>query len=174
MPNHRGHAEADKRRALFSVSDRVALLAQAMGQPTGTIVEIGGLEFDLVPLSTFQAHELIELLEKYSVILDQFKVAGTSGIDESEILKAIHTEGGRIESLMRGILKDSVYFEDEEQEQLFAEWFNRLPLVPTLRALVPAVMKANVLKSAGNESPLPETAEPAAVTIETDPELPSS
>lgn len=161
MSNHRGHVVAEQRRALFSSVDRVQLLAQAMGKPTGEIVHIGGLDFDLVPLSTFEALDIIELVDRYGSIISQVKNGGE--IDEAEIARSVHAEGGRILNMVKKILRDATYIEDETQEQLFEEWFNVIPIVESLRALIPAIWRANALKKLGNEQP----AEP--VTIEATP-----
>ena len=162
MANNGGGAT---RRSLFSTSDRQRLLEQALGEPTSVTVEIGGVTFDLVPFSFKDGSRVLELVQKLGGIFGQLKERSAT---DDQIATAIGSNGSEILATAKKVLQDSSFLEDDEQRALFEEWFDQLPMIPTIRTLAPAVFKAN-WPNLGN-APAP-TAEVSTATSE--PALPS-
>jgi hypothetical protein len=130
-----------KSRSLFSPADRERLLKLALRKPTGTVVSLGGLDFDLLPMSTSDGIEVLGLVEKFADIFGKVRAQG--GIGEAEIARLASEEGGRVIALAKKMLRDAAGAHDPDEVALFDEWFALLPLADTLRALVPAVLEAN-------------------------------
>ena len=162
MANHRGHDGAKARRALFSAADRAKIMQLVVGKPSGTLVTIGGIEFDIVPFNTTDGMELFELSERVGELWGK---ARASALEEAEVGAAIKAEGSRVLKLMRTALEAAAFIEDDEQQALFDDWFAKLPLIESVRTLAPALIAANGINALrGNASPPAAPTEPTAET----------
>jgi hypothetical protein len=153
-----------KSRSLFSPAERERLLKLTLRKPTGTVVTLGEIEFDLLPMSTSDGLEVLGLVEKFADIFGKVRTQG--GISESEIARLASEEGGRVIALAKKMLRDAAGANAPDEVALFDEWFALLPLADTMRTLVPAVLQANGIASLRGNAPGPaapaESAEPEA------------
>jgi hypothetical protein len=151
-----------KSRSLFSPAERERLLKLALRKPTGTVVTLGGMDFDLLPMTTSDGLEVLGLVEKFAAVFGKLRAQGS--IEETELARLASEEGGRVIALAKKMLRDAGGVHEPDEIALFDEWFAELPLTETLRALVPAVLQANGITSLrGNgQRPAAESAQPEA------------
>jgi hypothetical protein len=138
---------AGKHRPIFSAQTRLELLKQVVGKPSGVIVELGGLQIDLVAVSVADDEQVIGLAQTFGSIYDD--VMSKQITSFAEIIPQI---GGRyrdLKDILKRMVHDSVEVDGDEGEAAFDEWWNALPLVETMQALASATLSANRLASLG-------------------------
>lgn len=145
---------------LFSASERDKVKQLVVGKPTGVLVEIGGVILDLVPLTTQQGKDVTSLFDAFRELKD--KAVTLTVADLAQILLS---KRDIVFSLLRGILWRTVVAneqvdQDDGGQEAFDEWFDNLEFQPMLKALLPAILEANGLKSLlGNGRPAATEAE---------------
>lgn len=143
-------------KRMFTAAERSAIERQQVAVPTGTIVEIGGFEFNLVPLTSDQMDRIFALVEVVAGVQGGSMSANAVGVEV--IAQLIAREGKNVRTLVRDVLFESakavgmIDF-DGEGEAVFDEWFGRIDLLAAVRELVPAVIKANGLTSVFGANP---------------------
>ena len=158
-------------RKLFTKTERGFIWKQTVGKPTGVKVEIAGFEFDLVPLTTAQAQQILEIIDAIPEL--QNIDNGVVKVDPNRIMQLVAKEGKRVMELAKSVLHSAAVASDMidrstdgEGEACFDEWFSGLSLRPTTQALLPALLVANglgtLLKNA--EAPAAEVAPAATET----------
>src|SRR5579862_2516678 len=154
-------------RKLFSKAERAFIWKQTVGHPTGVVVEIAGFAFDLCPLTTAQALQILDIIDS----IPELKNAGDLKVDINfyQMMSLIAREGKNVMALAKSILRKSAdatgLIEDDEGVALFEEWFGELELRPTVTALTPALLRANGLESLLKNAVAP-TAQPAPAATE--------
>ena len=130
-------------RGLFTPEQESFLLAQAVGRPSGIVVDIGGVSFDLVPLSTEDGLYVVGVITKFSALWSQISGAGAA-VNEADIVATLERDVPRVFDIMRTTLLDAAKSAGGAfDEAVFERWFAKTRLIPLLRALVPAVLKCN-------------------------------
>lgn len=147
-------------KRIFSRADRERILSLAVGKPTGVIVEIGGFELNLVPLTPSQASGIFSLLDAFSKLDGAANENGEVVLTRTNLLQLIAKEGDRVIDLARAIVyktaKANGLIGPEDGKQVFDEWFDDLDFFETVRTLVPAIIEASGMKSLlGNRSTPP-------------------
>jgi hypothetical protein len=147
---------------MFSSRERAFVAQQTAGKPTGAEVEIAGFVIDLVPLTTSQAQQILNILD---AIPELTKPAGPGQVqlDVTRMLELVSREGRQVMDLARSVLfrsaKASHMIDAENEGQdVFDEWFDQLDLRSTAAALLPAILKANGLESLMGNAPAPAAA----------------
>ena len=165
---------ADK-KVRFSADDRETIRRHTIGKPTGVLVDLSGVEFDLVPLTTAQGNAIFEILDAVSPLISKADAGGNVAIAQTAWAGIVAAEGRRVNSILRGILLASAKAtlvpcgetslplfdpDDADSLALFDEWFEALPLVETVRTLFPKLLEAQGMTTLmGNSStPQPEEA----------------
>jgi hypothetical protein len=166
---HGGGATVNGRARLFSASDRKRILALVVGEPSGVKVTVGGMEFNMVAVSSEELMSVLDLVIKFSDMFDKIGVEGA--LKESDVFRAIGEDGARIMGLVKSMLYRSAALDDDdtpdEDRALFDEWFNKLPIMETIKTLTPAVLEANGIgnvrppKTTENGTPTPTPSTPA-------------
>lgn len=130
----------------FTARDREIIRKHSIGKPTGVVVEVGGMEIDLVPLTTEQAGEVFAILDAFATLQ---KAADDKGAVESgaaALGELVGKEGARVKRILHGILHESATAGDLiDDEAVFEEWFNRLPLLDTVKVMLPKIIEAQGL-----------------------------
>jgi hypothetical protein len=145
-------------RRIFSRAERSFILKHAVGKPTGTKVEIGGFEFDLIPLTPSQADGIFSLLDAFSQIETVANAeTGDATFTQANFFKLIAKEGSKLIALAREILyttaKANGLIGEDGGDDVFDEWFKTIDLFALVRQLVPALIAASGMKSLlGNRS----------------------
>lgn len=131
-------------RGLFTQDQEEFLLAQAVGKPSGVCVEVGGVAFNLVPLSTADGLYVVSAVTKFSALWSQISGSAAGGVNEAEVVAALDRDVPRIFEIMRNTLLEAAKASGGEFDQeVFDRWYERTRLIPTLRALVPAILRTN-------------------------------
>lgn len=150
----------------FSRENRAAIAKQAIGKPTDVTVEVGGITIALVPITTEQADEVFSILESFGKLSAQAE-NGIAQVSPDFLAAMIPTEGRRIRKVLRSYLLESAKASDlvdDGCEDVFDEWFARLPLLDTIRTMLPKIVEAQGLGTMlGNSSTPP--AEPALEAV---------
>ncbi len=130
-------------RGLFTPEQETFLLSQAVGEPSGIVVDVGGVSFDLVPLSTKDGLYVVSVVTKFTALWAQ--ISGAAGaVNESEVLATLERDVPQVFEIMRTTLHEAAIAAGGAfDEAVFQRWFERTRLVPLLRALIPAVLKCN-------------------------------
>ncbi len=130
-------------RGLFTPEQETFLLSQAVGEPSGIVVDVGGVSFDLVPLSTRDGLYVVSVVTKFTALWAQ--ISGAAGaVNESEVLATLERDVPRVFDIMRTTLHEAAIAAGGAfDEAIFQHWFERTRLVPLLRALIPAVLRCN-------------------------------
>lgn len=151
-------------RKLFTKAERDFIWKQTVGKPTGVKVEIAGFEFDLVPLTTAQAHQILGIIETVPEL--QNFGDGKVQVDPNTIMQLVAREGKNVMSLAKSILHSAAeasnMIDDDGGEDLFNEWFAGLAVRQTATALIPALLAANGLGTLLKNAEAPAAAAPAA------------
>ncbi|MDB5042166.1 MAG: hypothetical protein JWN27_2892 [Candidatus Eremiobacteraeota bacterium] len=155
------------RRPLFSAAKRMEILKQVVGKPSGFVVDLGGFAIDLVPLATADTADILAIVDRVGGLFDQTGKNG--GISEGELAQVIAGQGERVQAIVRRLLRASVEVDGDEGEAVFAEWFDRLPTVAMIRALLPVILSANGLDALGKTLAARAA---AATSVETAPSSP--
>jgi hypothetical protein len=135
------------RRPLFSAATRLDLLAQVVGQPSGVIVELGGLEINLVALPFAQDEKIIRHAQTFGAIFDEFQSGKVQTFaDAAPMLVDRYHD---LKALLKEMVLASVEVASDDGAAVFDEWWNALPPVQTIGKLVPAVLQANGLAALG-------------------------
>lgn len=158
---------------MFSSRDRAAISDQVVGVPSGHKITVGGFVFDLIPLTTSQATQILTLLQAIPDLTGKGPEAGKA-VDVMQLLAMIAREGDRARELARSILYKTakanklIDFQDEG-EASFDDWFDDLDIIDTLKRLLPAVLQASHLEGIlGNvNAPPAVTAATAQLDLET-------
>jgi hypothetical protein len=140
----------------FSAADRDIIRKHVIGKPTGVIATIGGMKFDLIPITAEQAQTLFEILDVVGPMWAQGDVTG----GKSDLMMILGREGKRTMDVLRSVVHDAAeangLIDADGGEEIFAEWFGKLPPVETLQTLFPKFVEAQGLKTLlGNGSPPP-------------------
>lgn len=146
----------------FSAADRNLIRKHSVGKPTGVTVELGGFELNLVPMTVEQAGEVFRIVDTLVPLLRSNVDAGMLEAKQDVLAKVVATEGPRVTQIVRGILRESALAGDlidegDAGEDVFEEWFGRLPLLEMLKTLWPKLVEAQGLKTMlGNYSTPPQ------------------
>lgn len=128
-------------RSIFKAADRARILAQAVGDPTGTVIEIGGMSIDLVALSMHEGRSLLDIVGRVGKLMDGGQHSNM------EWVEAIGDDAPRIVALLQSTLRRSAFHGiDEppaEDVAVFDEWFEAVPVREMLGTAVPAMLAAN-------------------------------
>jgi len=127
---------------LFAPGNRAKILARAVGKPTGVTVEVGGLTFNLVALSTDEVLSVTDLLTKVANLASKSEGGTVTGTD---IMRALGEDGSKVARLFESILRRSGQVNGPDEERLFTEWFGSLSIFEAARTLVPKILEANGL-----------------------------
>ena len=146
---------ADK---LFSPANREKILRAVVGKPTGVIAEVGGQTFDLVALSAGEVLSVLGLLTKFS---DLAAAADGGTLQGPEIMRAIGEDGSIVADLVKSVLKRSAQVTADE-EATFEAWFAELPIIETVRNIIPQLLEANGLGGMIQRPPDPPAETPPA------------
>lgn len=146
-----------ERIRLFSPENRVALLSMNVDKPTGIVCELGGLCVDLLPLTTREGSEMFAVIKMVGAMWASLQ----EGKGEITITQAIGDKGPEILGMVRDYLARCCNVQEGDEES-FQAWFDRLPLVQTLIALLPKLIAANKLGDLFEASDRPTVAEGAA------------
>ncbi|MHB1798058.1 MAG: hypothetical protein ACYCUI_07100 [Vulcanimicrobiaceae bacterium] len=143
MQDKQSAPAATPARGLFTPEQETFLLSQAVGQPSGIVVDIGGVSFDLVPLSTEDGLYVTGVITKFTALWAQ--INGASGAaNESDVLATLERDVPRVFGIMHTTLHEAATVAGGAfDEAVFERWFAKTRLIPLLRALVPAVLKCN-------------------------------
>jgi|GEM_PF-2717140 len=153
---------ASPARGIFSAANRAFLMEQAIGKPTGIIVELGGLEFNLVPLSTRDGKRVIAMAEE---LTETWKGIAGGNVTQADVFATLGSKLPEVLDMVKRVLADSAGIADDDARALFEEWFEATPFVPTLKALIPKVLRANGMDAIADRIERPST--PASQTTET-------
>lgn len=127
---------------LFTPENRTRILAMKANKPSGVLVEVGGLSFDLVALN---AGEVLSVLDVLSRLAELAKAAQTGTLDGTSIMAAAGQDGRKIADLMRSVLKRSAGVATADEESLFNEWFDAQAIMDLASTVVPKILEANGL-----------------------------
>jgi hypothetical protein len=141
MQQQNGGPASTPARGLFDPANRAMLMGQVIGEPTGIIVEIAGQAIDLVPLSTRDGKKLVEMAEE---LFATWKGINGGSITDADIFATLGAKLPEVLTMMKRVLQESAGVTPEQQE-IFDEWFESTRFVPTFKALVPKVLRANGL-----------------------------
>ena len=132
-----------KNNNMFSAANRANILKLIVGKPSGVIASVGGMEFDLLPLSTSEAMGVFELINKISGLIGK----GAESADPAVIAKLVGEDGGKVVSLARSVLCRAARFANsaEFEETIFDEWFDAQELKTYMGHLLPKIAEANGL-----------------------------
>jgi hypothetical protein len=147
---------------VFSAADALRILAQEPGRPSGVIVHIGGYDVNLHPFTTEEGSAFFDILSRTGDF--QEKLAGGSAT-EVDFMRVISNEGKIVTGILKSLLSNSLAVKDAEGERAaFDAWFGRQPLVPMVKALMPAVVEANGFGAMMRKNPpdAPKAEEPEA------------
>lgn len=126
---------------IFSSSDALRILAQRPGKPTGTIVHVLGFDVDLRPFATETGGMLFDLLDRTTGFAEALQA---ESVPLPMLTKLVAVEGRTITAMLKELLRDSLEVGDEPAENdAFEKWFARVPLLPTLKDVLPKVLEAN-------------------------------
>lgn len=151
-----------KKQLKFSAADRRKIAALVIGTPSGTVVEIGGMEFDLLPLTTRQADRVFELLDTITGLQRQAEDDGAADITQTALMELVAREGKNVSALVHDVLLKSARAMDIlDDEAVFDEWFDQLELKDTILTLLPKLVAANGLSTMLGNSSTPTAAAPA-------------
>ena len=144
-------------RSVFRPEDRARILAQAVGQPTGVVLTIGGVDFDLLALSTAEAREILAIAKKLGAIYDKISNAA-GGRSDRDLFEALGDDTPRVVAVIKSTLKRSAFYGDPDPDpkalELFGEWFEAVPAVEMLRAAVPQILAANGVANLTGNPPI--------------------
>ena len=145
-------------RSVFRSEDRTRILAAAVGNPTGVMLEIGGQTVDLVALSTADGLVLFELVGKVGAIYEKITAGQATN---QEIFAALGDDGPRAVALIRSNLQRSFFYgiADPKPDELalFNEWFEAVPAVDLIAKAVPKLLTANGVTNLTANPPSPAT-----------------
>ena len=150
----------------FSKKDRAAIAKQVIGKPTDVTVELGGMTISLVPITTAQADEIFDILDAFGKLGAQADKDGMASLNQTDLASMVPREGKRIKKVLRSYLFESAKASDliDDCDDIFDEWFGSLPLLETVRTMLPKIVEAQGLGTMlGNSSTLPAEPESEAV-----------
>ena len=158
MSQGNGGASGLGRARPFSASERRGILMRDPGTPTGVMVSIGGVEFNLVAITSGQLIEVLDVVLKVADVFDSLK---NDAITDADIFRVIGKDGGKIIALAKSVLARSANVDgsDQDESAAFDSWFDSLPIMDILKILAPAVMEANGIKLARPQTATPEPKE---------------
>lgn len=132
----------------FTAADRALIVRHAIGKPTGIVVEIGGMQIDLVPLTTEQADEVFAVIDVLSDLFSQQNAQGEVTVNQADGIKLAVAQVRRLRKLVRDVLHESALASDQiDDESVFDEWFNHLSITKdNLEPLVLSIIQASGLK----------------------------
>jgi hypothetical protein len=128
---------AGPRPRQFTASKRRELLAQVVGQHTGIIARIFGVDFDLVALSSAELLSVLGIIENVADMLQGEELSDVA------ILRVIGKDGSRVMTFMHDLLQRSADLADDDERAVFEEWWEAVPIVAALKILAPALLEAN-------------------------------
>lgn len=131
-------APSSAARGLFTDKNRAWLLAQVIGQPTGVIASIGGVDFDLLPLSTADGQVLLEMVDELSAT---WKLIRGGEATDADIVALMGDKLPKAVAMTKRVLREAAG--DGTDDTLFDEWFAQTRFVPMLRAIAAPVLRAN-------------------------------
>jgi hypothetical protein len=145
----------------FTADDRDAIRKQTVGTPTDVAFEVGPIAIRLIPLTVEQAEDIFGLLDAFTEVQKQANDSGDVAAAGEVWAALISREGRRAKKLMREILLESAEANGlVDDVEVFDLWLGRLPLVDTIKALLPKVVEAQGLMTMMGKSSTP-TSQPS-------------
>jgi hypothetical protein len=138
-------SNGERRKPLFSAEKKMEIMALVVGRPSGTVVNLGGLEIDIVAIPFAKDARITTLAQSIGELIDSAQKGGLSNFQDAAPL--VVERYGEVKALLKEIVRDSV---DVEDESVFTEWFEQLPMIPTIQTLLKATFDANGLTQMGN------------------------
>lgn len=133
-------------RGFFHKDQEARLLAQAVGEPSGIIAAVGGLDFDLVPLATGDGVNLVLMIPKLAFLWSK---AQAGELKDAELNAAMESDLPWALGLIKSVLRDSARCADPDgfDESVFDAWYAQTRFIPTLETLVPKILRTNGMDS---------------------------
>jgi hypothetical protein len=157
---------ADQR--LFSAENLSKTLLQVVGEPSGVLATIGGVDVNLVPISADELFSSLDILLRLADLADG---AQSGKLDGPSIMRVIGTDGARVGQLLKSIVRRSLVSAGALDPNVDAEvrgfdaWFGSLPIVESAKTLLPKVLAANgVSDLARPQNPVTEQPAPESST----------
>jgi hypothetical protein len=128
-------------RGLFSSDDAAELLGRNPGEPTGVTVEVGGVTFDLRPMSVGASLPIFELLRDFGRV-QQATAAGEIG--GLELMTFAGERAPELVSVAKNVLKAAAEIDPDDADSVarFDRWFDGLPLRETVQRVLRRVWDA--------------------------------
>jgi len=136
----------------FRKEREAELLAQAVGDPSGVLVTIGGYEFNLVPFDTDTGIKLFALIPRIGLLWGKMQAGVANDSDASSVEDVIENDAPWILGLIKATLLDSASCADPDLDvESFEKWFGRTRFIPMLEVLVPKILRANGMDSLADQ-----------------------
>jgi hypothetical protein len=150
-------SNGERRKPLFSPEKEDEIMAQVVGRPSGTVVELGGQAIDLIAIPFAKERRVIALAQSFGDLFREAKTQSQAGDGAAEsstessapFNQRVQASFDELKAYLKEVVHDSVEIAPDG-ERVFEAWWGQLPMGPTMRTLLNALLQANGVGELGN------------------------